>query len=451
MWLAPLLSACGITSPDECASDDECVSAFGWGHQCDEEGACIALEPTTLCGSSWPAGAWEDRAAYRDSIVFGAFIDATPFPMERDAIRLAVDQVNDLGGIDGRPVLVLECDASEAQDRTAALSEVSTFLGESGAGVSAMVGPITSSDARSLSGSLSSVLVSPGASAISLAVTESAPVWRVVPSDYDLAQTIVRSMIDNGIGKSVTLHSREQGQSELAAALEEQVAIAAAEYVDLSTELLAFASATERDARVVEAAYANADAVIILSESQQDYVDVMLAASAIEEYADLIVYVGPAAYRQEVLTEAAAASALFPNIRGVRSATRQGAVADVFRASFSATFGGANPDTSAYAGQAYDAAWSVFTAMMWGGMRYGTIEPVGVSEGLGNVSFGLPYALGPAGWADVAASFTEAKPVDLDGASSPLDFDPTSRAIRGPVAVWAIEQGTFVTLKEYAY
>src|SRR5262249_20231898 len=162
-------------------------------------------------------------------------------------------------------------------------------------------------------------------------------------------------------------------------------------------------------------------AVIILSEDPQDYVDVLLAASAIEEYKDLIVYVGPAAYRAEVLADASSASVLFPNVRGVRSATRQGAVADVFRASFSSAHAGTSPDASAYAGQAYDSAWSVFSAMVWSGMRYGMVTPDGVTEGLGNLSFGLPLALGPAGWLDVVSTFQQAEPVDLDGASSPLD------------------------------
>jgi ABC-type branched-subunit amino acid transport system substrate-binding protein len=447
-----VLSGCGLVRADRCATDEDCLAAFGWGHQCGEQGACLALEPTERCGTAWPEDTWSARASYRDALVFGSLIDAAPFPLERDAVRLAVDQINDLGGIDGYPVLVLECDASEVgEDRTAALSEVAAFLGEQGAAVPAVVGPITSSDARLLSSSMRGVLVSPGASAISLSATELAPVWRVVPSDADLAQAFVRSMIDDGIGKSVTLHSREQGQTELAQALQATLQVASSEYPELGGELMAFASSTERDARVVEAAYADVDAVVILSEDPSDYIEVLLAASAIEEYEDLVVYVGPGAYRQEVLQQAAAAAALFPNVRGVRSATRQGAVADVFRASFSSAHGGTDPDTSAYAGQAYDSAWSVFSAMLWSGMRYGKIDPPGISEGLGSLSFGLPLALGPAGWAEVTTSFAQAEPVDLDGASSPLDFDPASRAIRGPVAVWAIEGDTFVTLREYAF
>lgn len=452
-WVLLVTSGCGILTPDDCVSDDECTAAFGWGHQCGDRGTCEVLAPTERCATSWPADVWDDRDPYRDALVFGAVIDAETFAMERDAVRLAVDQVNDLGGIDGREVVVLECDASglSGAERATELTAISSFL-VTGARAPAVVGPIVSSDTRILAGTAAdTVLVSPGASAISLAAGGGTPVWRTVPSDADLAQAIVRDQIDEALDKLVIVHSSEAGQTELANALVAYVGDVASEYPGLTAETLSFASATERDAQVVEAAYANADAVVILSEEPQDYVDVLLAASAIDAYADLIVFVGPAAYRPELLTQAGAASALFPNLRGVRSATREGAVADVFRASFSSAYGGADPDTSTYAGQAYDSAWSVFSAMLWSGMRYGVVRADGVAEGMGNVSFGLPLSLGPAGWSDLVATFGGAATVDLDGASSPLDFDTTTRAIRGPVAVWTVEDGAFVTLKEYAF
>lgn len=448
-----VLSGCGIVTPDACTTDDECTAAFGWGHACGERGACEVLAPSAGCATAWPPTVWDDRDAWRDALVFGAVIDAETFSMERDAVRLAVDQVNDLGGIDGRDVIVLECDASGlvGEERATGLREMSSFLVD-GAGASAVVGPIVSSDARIVAGTAAdTVFVSPGASAISLGLAAGSPVWRTVPSDADLAQAIVRDQLDEGLDALVIVHSSEEGQTELANALVTYVSELSSEFPALSAETLSFASATERDARIVEAAYAGADAVVVLSENPQDYVDVLLAASAIDTYADLILFVGPAAYRPELLAQAKRASALFPNLRGVRSATREGAVADVFRASFSSAYGGADPDASTYAGQAYDSAWSVFSAMLWSGMRYGAVRRDGVIEGMGNMSFGLPLSLGPAGWSELVETFGSAATVDLDGASSPLDFDPNTRAIRGPVAIWTVQDGAFVTLVEYAF
>src|SRR5687767_1411528 len=93
------LLACGIVAPDTCATDEDCLVAFGWGHSCGDRGSCEVLAPIDGCATSWPAGVWEDRDPHRDAVVFGAVIDADTFGMERDAVRLAADQVNDLGGI----------------------------------------------------------------------------------------------------------------------------------------------------------------------------------------------------------------------------------------------------------------------------------------------------------------------------------------------------------------
>ncbi|MCA9494645.1 MAG: ABC transporter substrate-binding protein [Myxococcales bacterium] len=441
-----LVSGCGIVAPEECSSDEQCVDAFGWGHHCGDAGACEVLQATATCGSTWPEGVFEERDAWREALPVGSVVDTELFPIERDAIRLAVDQVNDLGGIDGRSVVLLECDPAGSDDRGAAIAESASFLA-AGAGAVTVLGPVQSTDAEAFAtAGEDAVVVSPGASAISLGTLAGSQVWRTVPSDADLSQSIVRDMLDEGLAKAVIVHAEDTAPTDLANQL-----ILELEGASFSGELLSWSSDTERDARVVEAAYANADAVIVLSENPADYVDVLLAAEAIEEYAGLTLYLGPAAYRQQLLTDAAAAAPLFPNVRGVRSATRKGAVADVFRASFASAYGGVDPESASFAGQAYDSAWTAFSAMMWAGMRDGDLTTDGVSAGLGNLSFGTPVQLGPAGWDALEDAFGKASPVDLDGASSPLDFAPDSRAIRGPIAVWTIQDGAFVTAREYTF
>ncbi|MCB9686146.1 MAG: ABC transporter substrate-binding protein [Alphaproteobacteria bacterium] len=447
-WIGLLVGGCGIVAPEECTSDEQCVDAFGWGHRCGDAGACEVLEPTASCGSTWPEGVFDDRDAWRRALPVGSVVDSALFPIERDAMRLAVDQVNDLGGVDGRPIVLLECDpaGTTGEERDAAVAEAASFLA-SGAGTPAVLGPVQSTDAEAFATAGEDVVVvSPGASAISLGTLEGSPVWRTVPSDADLSQSIVRDMLDEGLAKAVIVHAEDTAPTDLANQL-----LVELEGASFTGELLSWSSDTERDARVVEAAYANADAVIVLSENPSDYVDVLLAAEAIEEYAGLTLYLGPAAYRQQLLTEAAAAAPLFPNVRGVRSATRKGAVADVFRASFASAYGGVDPESASFAGQAYDSAWTAFSAMMWAGMRDGALTTAGVNAGLGNLSFGTPVQLGPAGWDALEDAFGKASPVDLDGASSPLDFAPDSRAIRGPIAVWVIEDGVFVTAHEYTF
>jgi ABC-type branched-subunit amino acid transport system substrate-binding protein len=271
-------------------------------------------------------------------------------------------------------------------------------------------------------------------------------VWRTVPSDADLSQSIVRDMIDEVRTRAVVVHARDEGPQELAEQL-----LVDLEVAGFGGELLPYASDTERDARVVEAAYAGADTVVVLSEDPEDYVDVLVGAAAIEEYQDLTVVLGPAAYNVALIERASSAEALFPNVRGVRSAIRRGAVADVFRASFASAYDGADADAATYAGQSYDSAWAAFSAMTWSGMRQGALTADGVQDGMGFLSFGAPVSLGPSGWADLTSAFGAANPVDLEGASSPLDLSPDTRAIRGPIAVWILQDGAFVTLREYTF
>lgn len=441
--IALSLWGCGVVvTPDTCASDTQCTDAFGWGHTCTA-GSCVAAEPTAACATSWPPSLWEDRASERETLVVGSLIDAAVYPMERDAVRLAVDQVNDLGGVDGHRVGVLECDASADDD----LAAIGAYLA-SDAGLAAVIGPVTSADTAVVTAAAPElVLVSPGAGAIGLGGS----VWRTVPSDADIAQAMVRAMIDEGLGKAAIVHSRAGAQAALADALAAAVAASSVEYPELASELFPFDSATERNSRVVDAAYANADSVVFLSEDPTDNVEMLLAAGEVPAYGDLIVFVGPAAYRSELLEQAGAASALFDNLRGIRSATRRGAVADGFNSSFASAYGGADADQSTFAGQAYDSAWATWSAMVWSGMRTGAITPSGIDDGLGVLSFGLPLSLGPSGWNELVETFQDAGTVDLDGASSPLDFDATSHAIRGPVAVWTVRDGAFETIREYAF
>lgn len=442
------LSGCTILSPEGCTSNAECEMAFGWGHTC-VEGACNVLQPSELCSGAWPADVWSERAAYSDAVVLGTII-GDAFPLEQQAIRLAVEQVNDLGGIDERPVVALECDPGDVTDeaRQQDLADIVSFLSD-GAGARSIVGPVFGSDAVALPAG-DTIYVSPSVSAIGLADSE-AELWRVVPSDADLSQAIIRDMIDEGLSSAVVVYSRAAGQSDLALQIEADLKKAAADGLAVRGAPLGFESDTERDARVVEAAYANAEVVVVLAETLDDYVATLLAASAIEEYQDLVLYLGPAAFNQELLIQAEAASALFPNIRGVRSAIRQGAVADVFRASFSSRYDGADPNDAPFAGQAYDAAWAALSASLWSGMRYGSLTPEGVSEGMSVLSFGNPLSLGPSGWNGLIEEFTGANPVDLDGASSPLDFDLETRAIRGPMAIWVLQEGDFTTVQEYVF
>ncbi len=446
LGLSVVLSGCSIVQPEACSADADCEAAFGWGHAC-VEGACSVLEPSEACAGAWPEEVWSDRAAYTDAIVLGSIIGEA-FPVERQAIRLAIEQINDLGGLDARPVVVLECDPGEDEGdaREQRISDIVSFL-ESGAGVSSVVGPIFGSDAAALPES-TPIYISPAASAISL-VDSPVELWRAVPSDADLSQAILRDLVDEGLSSVAIVHSRAAGQLDLALQIEADLQGAAG--LALRGEPLGFESDTERDARVVEAAFVNAEVVIVLSEAREDYVAALLAASAIEEYQDLVLYFGPAAFNQEILNKAGAASGLFSNVRGVHSAVREGAVADVFRASFSSRYDGADPNEAPFSGEAYDATWAALWASLWSGMRYGVLDPAGVSEGMASLSFGSPVSLGPSGWNGLIDAFSDASPVDLDGASSPLDFDLQTRAIRGPMAVWTIEDGGFVTLREYVF
>ncbi|MBN2800637.1 MAG: ABC transporter substrate-binding protein [Deltaproteobacteria bacterium] len=448
--LALGLAGCAPITPDACTSDAQCVEAFGWGHVCDDEATCAAVQPTYACAAAWPEDLWTERDAHRNDLVIGALVDSERYPVERASMRLAVDQINDLGGIDGRDVALVECDvaALDNQDHADAIQGIGGYLTGS-VGTPVTLGPIYSSDATALlEGTSELVAVSPSASGLLLdaARTEAAAqVWRMVPSDLNNAQSFVRDMLAEGLISLAIVHSRDDNQSSLAEQL-----VADLDLAGLRSETFDYGSETERNAQLVEAAYANTDAVALLSEDPDDYVEFVRSADTIGSLADRVLYVGSGAYREDFLTQTEGLAAL-DQVRGVRPAPREGAVADVFRASYSSAYDGASPDEGSFAAHSYDAAWMTFAAVSWSGMRYGALSATGVAEGLGSLSFGSPLSLGPSAWSDLTEVFAGAETVDLEGASSSVDIDLATRAVRAPVAVWIVGEEGFEDVREFSF
>ncbi|MBC8071274.1 MAG: hypothetical protein IAG13_23315, partial [Deltaproteobacteria bacterium] len=146
--LIAAFGVCGCTllalDPAECDSSTQCRAAFGLGSVCGEDGSCSAPATHPRCTRSWPEDLVTRPEAYADHIVIGSLYGYLDHADTQRASELAIRQVEDQGGLEGRHFAMLHCDTTAMAgdglgdvDGTAAAAQ---FLART-IGVPAIVGP----------------------------------------------------------------------------------------------------------------------------------------------------------------------------------------------------------------------------------------------------------------------------------------------------------------------
>jgi ABC-type branched-subunit amino acid transport system substrate-binding protein len=206
--LAALLAGCSLTLDfeDECAADDDCASGLTCvGGLCVEGGGggeVTSADCPTLYGV--PAA----RARDPDVMLVGTLLPTTGQlaeygpPMER-AVYLAVDEINQSGGINGKMLAVVSCDdgsTDEVKSVAAAKHLVDTV------GVKAIIGSAASSltikvfnDVAKPAGVL---MISPASTSPAITdLPDGNLLWRTVPSDAIQGAAIAAHVVASGHAK----------------------------------------------------------------------------------------------------------------------------------------------------------------------------------------------------------------------------------------------------------
>lgn len=444
--------------PQVCEANATCRDAFGLGWLCGDEGYCEQAPPNARCNTSWPPDLLRAPEKYADAIVLGSLFDhSTDVPEVRSA-GLAVRQVGDNDGLQGRTFGIVHCNYQEDielddLDNDAAAAASARWLVDV-LGVKALIGPPTSDQATVVYEEVSGdgvVIISPSATSPLLTTidgeisNDASPglFWRTVPPDDLQGAAIAEDLATRGVGSIAIIHQQGVYATALADVVEGAYAGAIQRYQFANDSGLidAFSDAVLEDI----------EEIIFLSGSVTDVITFLNAAAPHPRFQGAVDEEDPEPLRI-FLADAAAdpavidgPPAMLPLIRGTRPQVPGGPVYDTFASAYSATYQ-LDPSQSVYTSFTYDAAWLAMYGIAWSVLQEGGIEGPGIARGLRRVSgpASTPTNVRASSWPVVVNAFQAGERVDLVGASGPLDFDPDTGEVAVPIEVWVIEGGEFV-------
>jgi ABC-type branched-subunit amino acid transport system substrate-binding protein len=447
--------ACSATRFEHqmCIDGQQCRRSFGFGSVCGSDGFCEDARPSARCATTFPEDLFTRPDNYRSAIVIGSLMDrASASHLVREkAVRMAVKELSDAGGIAGRPVAAIFCDIAEKaeydQQKPPAISvSAATYLSAT-LGVSVVVGPSSSSDTQKVWEAMSPrslVVISPAATSPSLVRLEPPSsdaepgfLWRVAPPDSGQGTVIAQDMIDRQVKSvAVILEAGPYGEG-LAQIFQQRFGVSGGT-VDIHPIA---ANADSRIGEVTATVAASAATEVLFISSKQDWVIKFLnAASGQRGYESKGIFLTDAAANDSVLLGASAASALFRRVRGTRPAPRdrQEYVFATFVANYKSQYMGQDPTAATFSDHSYDAAWLALSGAAWSLLQEKEVTGLGIARGLRHLSSGMLTVTIPSSWPVVINAFRAGNSVDLSGASGEINFDPITRNVSAAIEVWIV-------------
>jgi branched-chain amino acid transport system substrate-binding protein len=446
-----LLVSCSLTTyaHEPCASNADCRAAFGLGSTCSADGLCSPTEQNPRCTRTYPTDLFTRPLRYTDSIVLGAIVnESDPSDLvAENAIELAVKQVNDFDGVDGRPFGVVFCtnqlnsalDTATEEEATAALG---TYL-TNDLGVPAILGPSTSSQAAALHAAvapLGTLMISHSATSTALTQLDGTRdlFWRTCAPDSEQGAAIADDLTARGVSTVAVIFEEGPYGTGL-------TDVFTAAFSGTATRFpFELGNTTARDSQAMAVATRASEfsEILFISSNFSDTQQFLSFAASFAGLSTMQFFLTDtaAASRTEFLSDTVAAP-LFPRIRGSMPAHAAGDVYAAFEGAYTARFTAA-PDVESYAPYAYDAAWLAFASAVWSLQLSGSIRGADMADGLEHVSdltaAPPPVALLPGSWQALSTELAAGRDVNVNGASGTLDFDPITHETSGPVEIWTI-------------
>ncbi len=426
-------AACTLTraEQDDCRSNAECRAAFGLGWVCGGDGLCAQAPPEPRCASTEPANLFR---AEEPRIVLGTLVDGSLSTQvaRGNAVRLAVMDANNAGGVEGRLFGLVTCDIrddfeGDGRTRADAAVAMARYL-EDVVGAPVVVGPPSSEEAERVLGETSQVvLISPSATSPALTALEPIPatdeapgrLWRTAPTDEEQARQIVADLTGRGVTDAYALVQNGAYGDGLLTLLTELMP-------DLPS--VRFSTSGQLSAAVDLVANEPARELLFISSNTEDTIDFLTAAVGDSRFDGRRFFLTDAAANQDLLAGLGALPTaqrddLIARIRGTRPAN-DARLASAFASRYRIEFGQSNIDALSFTSHAYDAAWLALYGAVWSTFQEAEVTPLGVARGLRHVSAGVPVDVGELSWETVVETFRAGEGVDVTGASGALDYDP---------------------------
>ena len=460
-----LASSCTFTrtSVDSCTQNSDCRDAFGVGRICGGDGFCAAAPVNPRCATTFPEDIFTHPEAYPGVLLVGSLADESVASQgaRENAVRLAVSQVNQNNGVDKRLFGVVFCNIAadpkfDALARTDAAVASARYLADV-VGVSAIVGPSSSTDALAVYDNLDGVkkigagadvlVISPAATSPQLTGydnTNGMPpsdqnpglLWRTAPPDTLQGAAIVSEIVTAYPTVTSVVVIEEKGSYGDALT---QVFTQGFQTGGRTVMTFPFSNANERDAAVVTAGETGAPIVLFISSQSTDGIAFLNAAGGEAGYAKTTLFLTDTEANTDLLNGTAAVSALYPRVVGSRPAVPSGNTYNLFQASFRSAYA-VDPNTFSFVPHSYDAAWLAFYGTARALRVEKKITGTGIARGLRSISNGTPNPIpvAPANWESIIDTLGTGGTVNVVGASGNLDYDPTTEETAGLVDIWKI-------------
>ncbi len=465
LLLAPVAAGCtlAVGEPEVCDADLQCVSGFGFGSVCQSDGYCSAPpEIPARCGRTFPDGLLDQPAEFADHIIIGSLFSYEAHNDTLQAAELAVRQVNQNGGLEGRRFGIVHCDyeaeAGDNLDDIEAVEMLAPYLAET-LGTPVIVGPRGSSRTEATFNAvrdLDTVVISPSATSPALTAldggsgSDSSPglLWRTAPPDSLQSRVIASTMLDSGVENVAVIFQQGAYGDALAALFQ-------ADFLENgggNVESYPFEAGNDFSTSVATVSTGiiagDIDEVLFISSDGADYVSFLLSATATGTLRtaftetlgteDRGLFFADAAYSADMIDATVGnAEALFGKIRGTRPAPAEGALFDAFAAAYVSTYV-EDSTGSAYTPHSYDAAWMSIYGIAWATFNESEVNGTTVARGLRKMSAGTDYDITPTTWTSVINEFRSGSSVNVRGASGSLDYDSTTEETTAPIETWIV-------------
>lgn len=461
-----LLPACTLVSftPPPCSDNLECRDAFGLGSVCSSDGLCEAVQLPQRCQQTYP----NDLTFPVDpdeTLLIGSVFDHTldTHTGRYQSAQLALMQANATDGLEGRSFAIVHCSNEEAPEtdglsKDEATLQVAGWLADE-VGVSAIVGPAASGRTEAVYTEIAVdhdvLVISP--SATSPALTELDGVvatpedpgllWRTAPPDDLQSQVIAEDMAFNFNPDNPSVFRSTPSlnvgvlyqQGAYGEGLERGFSTALAELKGRTT-LFPFFDDTSRSEAIALSANQPFDEILFISSDAADIVAFFQGAMTLDQYEDMPLFLTDAARNADVLQQVAKiAPDLMPHVRGTAPANPTGAVYDSFAVSYGSEFDNNDVSVLSFTAQAFDAGWLMVYAHAWALYQGEGLSGTDLARGLLQVSSGPQVEIRAANWPTVRERFAAGDPVDVFGASGPLDYDERGET-SAPIEVWIFDE-----------
>jgi branched-chain amino acid transport system substrate-binding protein len=465
LGLGALAASCSFTTAsgfNECTVDTDCAASSVCVKQ-----YCLPM----------PAGCQRAEGSFdkADRIPLATIVTLTNpdgGPIEREtyrlnALKLALSEANKFGGLKNSPYALIACN-SPADDTS--IQSVTAWLVQN-LSVPAIVvsrsGPLRAASAEPNRLAAGTFLISANATSASLVGTfqRDGNVWRVAPPDT-LQARVLRELVtqalvgtpdpDAGVVDGGTVDAG--ARSLTVAIVNESTDYGGGLQLALNDELTQagftvkttpfdppLSAATA--AGVASSLASNAPAATIVIGFPPDVVQVVTAAKSfpVLQLANGHRWFFTDSAKDPAILTATTADQL-EGLTGTTPAQGVGTAFRTFRDSFTARYG-VDPSAYSFTAHTYDAMWLTLASTAWA-QHSGAVTGPAMREGMLNVSSNAtPTLLLGAKWSDVSAALLAGTPINADGSSGDLQFDPDAGAPSGPYEVWTVRDAGITTVR----